>query len=78
MLFFSCKHKHWGDVDEKGFQYCTECHLARHVVTYCNHKYELYREYKHTTKTVTGNTIETVVIVSRCSNCGDIIEKQIP
>ena len=77
MLFFSCRHKHWGDANENGIQHCTNCNLARYVVKECEHKYELFREYKETVQLMTGGTHEAMIVVSRCPKCGDIKEKRL-
>jgi len=62
-----CFHK-YGKIDERGYQYCEKCGLARHVPAVCSHEWE-------TKETLDigyeGHRVGKIYVL-QCSNCGEI------
>lgn len=71
----SCDHN-FGEVDNKGYQYCTLCGKANLVgIPKCVHKFETIDIIK-VKNTFTNYTIKTIYVL-QCNNCGRIKEKEI-
>ena len=61
-----CLRHKYGKI-ENGYQYCQNCGKA--IIAPCNHKYYLIKEIRMNGM---GWTDDYIIIMSRCSICGEI------
>jgi len=64
-----CNHVYEREIDEKGYQYCTMCNVAKYIGRpECAHQWEVLEKYKVTDSI--SKTAFKYVYVQKCVKCG--------
>jgi len=67
------KHTYERVIDERGFQYCKFCGVAKHINVKCEHL-KLEQLFFYHKKNVFGKVSETRIVLV-CESCGDVTSK---